>query len=202
MRYYKYFKRFFDIIVSLFLLAILIIPVSVCVLLVFFSEPTLNPLFLQVRIGMNGRSFTIFKIRTMSVALSTKTTTVTTANDSRVTKLGFFLRKIKMDEIPQLLNVLFGNMSIVGPRPDVPGFADMLEGSDRIILSVRPGITGLSSVYFYNEEQLLANQSNAEEYNRNKIWPAKIRLNKFYISKYSFLLDLRILWLTLKRICS
>ncbi len=123
-------------------------------------------------------------------------TSVTAANDPRITNFGKFLRKTKLDELPQLFNVLKGDMSLVGPRPDVPGFADKLQGENRKILALKPGITGLATIAFKNEEELLAEQENPEQYNREIIWPEKVRLNKKYIEQYSFLLDLKILWKT------
>jgi lipopolysaccharide/colanic/teichoic acid biosynthesis glycosyltransferase len=124
------------------------------------------------------------------------TTSVITANNPRITKIGRFLRKTKLDELPQLWNVLLGNMSFVGPRPDVPGFADKLQGEDRIVLSIRPGITGPASLAFRNEEELLAQQENPEQYNREIIWPEKVRINKEYIRNYSLWLDIKIIWKT------
>jgi len=125
-----------------------------------------------------------------------KQSSVVTNNNPNITSFGRFLRKTKLDELPQLWNVLIGNMSLVGPRPDVPGFADQLKGEDRIILSIRPGITGPASLAFKNEEGLLAQQENPEQYNREIIWPEKVAINKAYIENYSFWLDLKILWKT------
>jgi lipopolysaccharide/colanic/teichoic acid biosynthesis glycosyltransferase len=117
-------------------------------------------------------------------------TTVTTSKDSRITTSGAFFRKTKIDELPQLFNVLFGSMSFVGPRPDVAGFADMLEGEDRIILSVRPGITGPASLKYKDEEILLSSQDNPEYYNKNVIWKDKVQINKKYVSEWSFKKDI------------
>ena len=137
----------------------------------------------------------IYKIRSMKPTAEEQSSVIT-VNNPRITRLGHFLRKTKLDELPQLWNVLIGNMSLVGPRPDVTGFADQLKGEDRIILSVRPGITGPASIAFKHEEELLAQQENPEQYNREVIWPEKVRINKAYIENYSFWLDLRILWKT------
>jgi lipopolysaccharide/colanic/teichoic acid biosynthesis glycosyltransferase len=125
------------------------------------------------------------------------TTTVTTAVDPRVTSYGKILRKMKLDELPQLVNVLVGDMSFVGPRPDVPGFADRLTGPDRIILSVRPGITGPATLKYRNEEELLAAQPDPEMYNREVIFPDKVRINREYVEHYSFLADMKYILLTL-----
>jgi len=110
--------------------------------------------------------------------------------DSRITKSGDFFRNMKIDELPQLFNVLFGTMSFVGPRPDVPGFADKLKGEDRIILSLRPGITGPASLKYRDEESLLAKQKDSERYNRNIIWPDKVEINKIYIKEWSLQKDI------------
>lgn len=146
--------------------------------------------FIQERVGRDGKTFRIVKLRTMRPSTST-TTTVTTGRDPRITPLGAFLRRSKIDELPQLLNILAGDMSFVGPRPDMPGFADALEGDDRVILAVRPGITGPATLKFRREEDLLAQQDDPETYNRDVIYPEKVRLNKAYVQDYRFRDDLR-----------
>ena len=123
-------------------------------------------------------------------------TTVTTSYDARITGIGAILRRLKLDELPQLINVLTGTMSFVGPRPDVPGYADRLDGDDRVVLSVRPGITGPATLHFRNEEELLAGQEDPEWYNREVIYPAKVRMNRHYIENYSLREDLRLIWRT------
>lgn len=152
--------------------------------------------FLQKRVGENGKLFTIIKIKTMYP--NKKGSTVTTANDSRITKSGKFFRKYKIDELPQLINVLKGDMSFVGPRPDVPGYADKLEGEDRIILSIKPGITGPASLKYKNEEEILANVENPNEYNDKVIWPDKVKINKEYIKNWSLKKDIEYIIKTLK----
>ena len=117
-------------------------------------------------------------------------THVTTKNDSRITKSGAFFRATKIDELPQLFNVLFGRMSFVGPRPDVKGFADILEDEDRIILSVRPGITGPASLKYRDEESILAQQDNPEAYNKDVIWKDKVQINKNYVKRWSLQKDI------------
>jgi lipopolysaccharide/colanic/teichoic acid biosynthesis glycosyltransferase len=190
----KIIKRIFDIVFStlgLILFSWLI------VLLIILATINTNSfgLFIQKRVGLNASCFKIFKIRTMKVVKNT-TTTVTTINDIRLTKLGKFFRKFKLDELPQLMNIFLGDMSFVGPRPDVSGFANELEGEDRIILIVKPGLTGPASLVFRNEEELLAKQENPEDYNRDVIWPEKVAINKEYIEKYTFSKDLQILYNT------
>lgn len=146
-------------------------------------------LFRQRRVGQYGRVFDIYKVRTMRDRPDV-TTTVTQSHDPRITKLGRVLRRFKIDELPQLWNVLIGDMSLVGPRPDVPGYADRLEGRDRIILSVRPGITGPATLRYRDEEALLAKADDPEDYNRTVIFPDKVRINRDYVENYSFRKDL------------
>jgi lipopolysaccharide/colanic/teichoic acid biosynthesis glycosyltransferase len=153
-------------------------------------------LFRQARVGRHGRPFNLLKIRTMRPVAGIDTS-VTVAGDARITPIGRLLRRLKIDELPQLWNVLVGQMSLVGPRPDVPGFADRLEGEDRIILEVRPGITGPASLEYRNEEALLAAQSDPEAYNRDVIWPDKVRINRQYVENWSFFADLRYIWRTI-----
>lgn len=142
-------------------------------------------LFKQTRIGKEGRPFTIYKLRTIP------------KGKIQPNAWGRFLRKTKLDELPQIINILKGEMTWVGPRPDVPGYADQLKGEDRIILTVKPGITGLASLKYRNEEQLLAQQSNPLQYNDEVIWPDKVRINKWYVENRSFKLDLLIMYYTL-----
>ena len=125
--------------------------------------------------------------------------TVTARDDKRITKLGSFLRKWKFDELPELINVLTGDMSFVGPRPDVPGYADLLTGENRKILALRPGITGPASLKYYNEEEILANVGNPNEYNDKVIFPDKVKINLKYLNDHSFLLDLKIILYTILR---
>lgn len=150
-------------------------------------------IFRQVRIGRHGRPFTVLKIRTMRAIAGT---TVTTANDSRITPLGMRLRRWKIDELPQLWNVLKGDMSFVGPRPDVPGYADRLVGEDAIVTRLRPGITGPATLKYRDEEQLLAGVADPQRHNDDVIWPDKVRINRAYIEHYRFRDDLRYLWQT------
>lgn len=142
-------------------------------------------LFTQTRIGKNGIPFTIYKLRSIPTGASTPN------------PWGQFLRNSKLDEIPQLYNILKGEMTLVGPRPDVPGYADQLEGDDRIVLTLKPGITGLASLKYRNEEQLLAQQPHPQHYNDEVIWPDKVRINKWYASNRTFLIDLQIIFYTL-----
>ncbi len=142
-------------------------------------------LFKQTRIGKNGVPFTIYKLRTIPEGA-----TVPNA-------WGAFLRKSKLDELPQLINVIKGDMAFVGPRPDVPGYADKLEGADRLILTVKPGITGLASLKYRNEEVLLAQQTDPQKYNDEVIWPDKVRINKWYVAHRTWAMDITLLFYTL-----
>lgn len=116
-----------------------------------------------------------------------------TNKEMKITRWGAFLRKYKLDELPQLINILKGEMSFVGPRPDVEGYADLLTDSDRIILSVKPGITGPAQIKYKNEEKILSSQENPQQYNDRVIWPDKVKINKDYVENYSFKRDLQFL---------
>ncbi len=155
-------------------------------------------LFKQQRIGFNGIPFDIYKFRSMVV--NKHDISITLKNDKRITRLGRVLRKSKIDELPQLWNILKGDMSFVGPRPDVPGYADKLEGQDREILSLKPGLTGLDSVKYPNEEEILEKQEDPEKYYDEILYPDKVRVNLNYLKYRSFSLDLRVIIKTLFRI--
>ncbi|OOC47833.1 sugar transferase [Thioalkalivibrio versutus] len=157
-----------------------------------------NGFFTQQRVGRNGRVFRVIKIRTMRVGTGLDTT-VTTGHDPRITPLGRLFRRAKIDELPQLINVLLGQMSFVGPRPDVPGYADALEGEDRVILTVRPGITGPATLKYRDEETLLAGVDDPECYNREVIFPDKVRINREYVQQWSLRKDLGYIWRTVFR---
>ena len=157
-----------------------------------------NGMFVQVRVGRYGRLFKVYKIRTMRPDRLLDST-VTTSRDPRITRIGRMMRRLKLDELPQLFNVLIGDISLVGPRPDVPGYADTLSGEDRLVLSVRPGLTGPATLKYRDEETLLASVADPERYNREVIYPDKIAINKDYVRNYSFLSDLRYILRTLLR---
>jgi len=189
-------KRLFDIALSVVGICIAWGIMLVAWIIASF-ETRSNGLFMQKRIGEDGKPFLVFKIKTMKT-IEGKKSTVTTSSDIRITKSGKFFRRWKIDELPQLFNVLLGTMSFVGPRPDVAGFADQLEGDDRIILSLRPGITGPASLKYKDEEALLAKQKDPERYNRDVIWLDKIEINKTYIEEWSFAKDLSYILKTIK----
>ena len=148
-----------------------------------------NGLFMQERIGKEGKRFQVYKIKTMK-EIPGYESSVTTQRDPRITRSGAFFRRFKIDELPQLFNVLFGSMSFVGPRPDVPGFADRLEGEERVLLTLRPGITGPASLKYKEEERLLTEQDDPEVYNREVIWPDKVKINLAYIQDWSLKQDI------------
>lgn len=181
-------KRIFDVVLSLIGLLVTgwLIAIAALVARIDTGE---SGIFSQQRVGRNGRLFRLFKIRTMRSSEKLQTT-VTTIDDERITRSGRLFRKTKIDELPQLVNVLIGNMSFVGPRPDVPGFADMLNGEDRAILKLRPGITGPATLYYRHEESLLAQSDNPEQFNRSVIFPQKVKMNLDYIRNYSLLGDI------------
>ena len=156
-------------------------------------------LFLQERIGQYGKPFRIYKIRTMKDDVDDNNVFVTTANDKRILPFGKFLRKTKLDEIVELVNVLKGEMSLVGPRPDVAGYADKLTGEDRKILELRPGITGPASLKYINEEELLAKVDDPKKYNDEIIYPDKVKINLEYYYNRSFWGDIRIIFKTIFR---
>jgi len=185
----QFVKRIFDLFFSFFGLIIFLLPILILMIFASFSTQKFG-LFSQKRVGRNGKLFKIFKIRTMKVKIP-KEDFITLKNDDRITPFGKFLRAYKLDELPQLYNVLVGDMSLVGPRPDVPGYADYLVGEDRIILSIKPGITGPATIKFKNEEDLLSDQKNPKKYNDDVIWPEKIKINKQYIQEWSLFNDIK-----------
>ncbi|MGR3572922.1 sugar transferase [Brevirhabdus sp.] len=179
-------KRLFDIVVAALGLALLW-PVIAVTWYMAGRDTGASGFFCQQRVGRGGKLFKVVKLRTMRPVAGT---TVTQAGDVRITRLGAKLRRYKLDELPQLWNVLIGNMSFVGPRPDVPGFMDQLPGSDRKILMLRPGITGPATLKYRNEEVLLAGVDDPERYNAEVIWPDKVRINLEYLNDWSFRKDI------------
>lgn len=188
------FKVIFDKTAAFFAIVVLF-PLLLLISLLIKLNMGSPVFFIQKRIGKNGIMYKMIKFRTMNNNINSSTISI--AGENRITKLGAVLRKYKLDELPELINILKGEMSLVGPRPDVPGYADKLEGEDRIVLNLKPGITGLASLKYRNEEQFLANQINPHQYNDNIIWPDKVRINKWYAYNCSTLLDLKIIFHTL-----
>jgi len=185
----KIIKRLFDIVLSFFGL-IFTSPIIFISWIIASIDTKSNGLFVQKRVGRDAKLFDVYKIKTMR-KVDNINTTVTTQNDVRITKSGAFFRNTKIDELPQLFNVFIGNMSFVGARPDVEGFADKLVGDDRVILSLPPAITGPASIKYKNEETILANVDNPQEYNRDVIWVDKVKINREYIENWSLLKDIK-----------
>lgn len=186
-------KWIFDRITALLGL-ILALPVLLVVAILIKINMRGPVMFSQQRVGRNGQLFTFRKFRTMEEVHHNGSVSV--AGEDRITPLGAKLRKYKLDELPELWDVLIGKMSFVGPRPDVPGYADKLEGDDRIVLSLRPGITGPATLKYRNEEELLATVENPQQYNDEVIYPDKVRINRYYAEHYSFIKDIQIILCT------
>lgn len=187
-------KYIFDRIVSFIGLLCLWPVLIVVAILIKIKMPGGPALFTQKRVGRHGKLFTMHKFRSMTVSHSGSSVSV--AGEARITPLGAKLRKYKLDELPELWDVLIGNMSFVGPRPDVPGYADQLKGDDRRVLELRPGITGPASLKYRDEEELLAKVDNPIEYNDTVIYPDKVRINLYYLNHYSFVKDIQMILCT------
>lgn len=188
---FMFFKSLFDRVMSFFGLIILFPIFLIIAFLIRIKMPGGPIIFKQKRVGQYGKLFTMYKFRSMTVHHSGSSVSV--AGESRITPLGAKLRKYKLDEIPELWNVLVGDMSFVGPRPDVPGYADKLQGEDRRILLLKPGITGPASLKYRNEEELLAKQENPQKYNDEILFPDKVRINIDYLNNWSFVKDIKII---------
>lgn len=180
-------KRFFDLLLALVLLPILVVPILILIVIASVDTRAFG-VFQQARIGQQGKPFMMYKIRSLSIEKH-----VLGHLDKSASGFGRWLRRYKLDELPQVFNVLLGQMSFVGPRPDVKGYADVLQGEDRIILIVKPGITGPATLKYKQEEKLLAQQDNPGWYNDHVIWPDKIQINKSYVKDWSFWKD--VMWL-------
>ena len=169
----------------------------VVAILIKIRMPDGPVIFRQRRVGRYGKIFTMYKFRTMIVDHGGSNVSV--AGENRITPLGHVLRKYKLDELPELWNVLIGDMSFVGPRPDVPGYADALEGEARDVLRLRPGITGPASLKYANEEEILALVDDPQRYNDEVIFPDKVRINLEYYHNHTFMGDLRLILATIFR---
>ncbi len=194
-KYQKFQKRAFDLALAIIGLS-LTWPIILIAWVVASIETRSNGFFIQKRVGKDGKMISVIKIKTMKPD-SKNQSTITTSTDNRITKSGKIFRKTKIDELPQLFNVLIGDMSLVGPRPDVAGYADKLQGEDRVVLSIRPGITGPATLKYKNEEDLLAKVDNPKEYNDKVIWPDKVKINKDYIKNWSLKSDIKYIWETI-----
>lgn len=188
-------KEIFDKVMA-FIGLILFSPVLIIIaIMIKIKMPDGPVLFRQKRIGKDGKVFTIYKFRTMTTNHGGNSISI--AGERRITSLGAILRKYKLDELPELWNVLIGDMSFVGPRPDVPGYADTLQGENKNILKLKPGITGPASLKYRNEEEILATKPNPQKFNDEIIFPDKVRINLFYLNNYSFIVDMKIIFCTI-----
>jgi lipopolysaccharide/colanic/teichoic acid biosynthesis glycosyltransferase len=194
-------KRILDIIGSgMGLLILFPLLILIAILITLDSR---GPIFFQQsRVGRNMRDFKLLKFRTMYYSTKTGSLLTIGNNDSRITKIGRWLRKYKLDELPQLVNVLSGEMSLVGPRPEVRKYVDLYTDNQRFVLSVKPGITDWASVEFFNENELLANAEDPENYYVQRIIPEKISHNLRYITHHDISVDLKIIFLTIRRMIS
>ena len=191
-------KRIMDVFLSMF--GVIILSPLFVFLSFLIKITSKGPVFfIQKRVGEGGDFFKMIKFRTMSI-IQHSSTPISIEGDIRVTKLGVFLRRYKLDELPELFNVLIGNMSFVGPRPDVPGYADKLVGDDRLILKLKPGITGPASLKYSNEEEILSKQKDPQLYNDEVIYPDKVKINLDYYYNQSIWLDIKIIFVTIFRI--
>lgn len=192
-------KRIFDILASFFGIIILL-PLFIIIILLMIVTSGFPIFYLQTRVGKNGKDFQLFKFRTMHLNADKKGLLTVGGKDPRVTNIGYYLRKYKLDELPQLFNVLFGTMSLVGPRPEVRKYVDLYSDEQRKVLSVRPGITDFASLEFINENDLLAKSNNPEQTYINEIMPAKLALNAKYIEQKGILTDFKIILNTIFKI--
>lgn len=205
----KFLKFIFDRTMSFLGLLVLALPMVIIAILVKVTMPDGTVLFRQTRVGKDGNLFRIHKFRTMSN--EKEVSNIAYPNRARVTPLGAWLRRHKIDELPELWDVLIGRMSFVGPRPDVPGYADCLQGNDRVVLKMRPGITGPATLKYRDEEHLIetyvkqakvdgdsrSEDEIAQWYNDEVIYPDKVRINVDYYLNYSFFNDIKIIFQTI-----
>jgi lipopolysaccharide/colanic/teichoic acid biosynthesis glycosyltransferase len=192
-------KRSFDIVCSLIGI-LLLIPFFVMICLIQIISSGFPVFYFQTRVGKNNIDFKLFKFRTMNLNADKQGLLTVGGRDPRVTKLGYYLRKYKLDELPQLFNVLFGTMSLVGPRPEVRKYVDLYNELQANVLSVKPGITDYASLEFINENELLAQSNEPEKTYINDIMPKKLALNLKYIKEQNLLVDLKIITKTILKI--
>jgi lipopolysaccharide/colanic/teichoic acid biosynthesis glycosyltransferase len=192
-------KRLFDIIASLIGI-ILLLPFFIVICLAMIVSCGFPLFYLQTRVGKNGKDFKLFKFRTMHLDADKKGLLTVGGRDPRVTSIGYYLRKYKLDELPQLFNVLFGTMSLVGPRPEVRKYVELYTKEQQQVLSVKPGITDFASLEYINENDLLAKSDNPEKTYIDEIMPAKLALNAKYIQQQGVLVDFKIIVSTILKI--
>jgi len=190
-------KRIIDLFFA-FSAIIILIPLFLLISILIKSTSKGPIFFIQNRVGRDAVIFKMIKFRTMYIDQNSNST-ISVRGDKRITKIGAFLRRYKFDELPELINVMLGDMSLVGPRPDVPGYADKLVGSFRVILKLRPGLTGPASLKYFNEEEILAQRKDPKHYNDTVIFPNKVRINLDYYHNQSIWLDIKIIFATIFR---
>lgn len=189
-------KRLFDFTVS-FVALVILLPVFLLLAMMIRSESAGPVLYLQERVGKNGRLFRLWKFRTMHTDADKLQAITVGKRDPRITRVGTFLRKYKLDELPQLVNVLMGEMSFVGPRPELKKFVDLYTAEQKQVIGVRPGITDYASIQFRNENELLEGKADPIDFYIREIMPVKLGLNLKYIREQSFWLDMRIIFQTI-----
>lgn len=195
-------KRIFDIVLSLFGLIILA-PFFILVALLIVMDSRGGVFYRQVRVGKDGKDFYLFKFRSMRTDADKKGLLITVGGrDSRITRMGYYIRKYKVDELPQLLNVFFGDMSLVGPRPEVRRYVEMYNAEQKMVLTVKPGITDYASIEYSNENELLGKATDPEKVYIEEIMPTKLKLNLKYIAEQGTVTDLKIIFKTLAKIVS
>lgn len=192
-------KRLFDIFFSLIGL-ICLLPFFLVIVLLISLDSSGGVFYFQTRVGLNNKDFKLFKFRTMHVNADRKGLLTVGGRDSRITRIGYYLRKYKLDELPQLFNVLFGTMSLVGPRPEVRKYVDLYTSEQAKILEVKPGITDFASLEYFEENELLAKSAEPEKTYIEEVIPAKLKLNAKYITETGLITDVRIILKTIKRI--
>ena len=194
-------KRLFDIVFSLFLIALLI-PLGLFLAIWIMIDDPGSPFFVQQRVGKNGKTFGLVKFRSMRKNAESKGQLTVGMKDNRITRSGYFIRKYKVDELPQLWNVFVGQMSVVGPRPEVPRYVAMYNEEQQRVLSIKPGITDYASILYVRENEILSKAENPEQSYIEEIMPAKLALNLKYVEEHSFFNDLKIIGQTIRAIFS
>lgn len=195
---YPVFKRISDVLASVCVL-ILLLPLFLIIAIWILMDSPGGVFYKQIRVGLNGREFKLFKFRSMCAGADKKGQ-ITIGNDSRVTKSGQFIRKFKIDEFPQLINIIVGDMSVVGPRPEVPKYVQLYDDDQNRVLSVRPGLTDFATIEYIDEQEQLGQSSEPEKLYINTIMPEKLELNLKYIDSRSFNTDLKIIFKTISSI--
>ena len=192
-------KRLFDILFSATLILVLF-PLGIVVSIWIFLDDFGSPFFVQQRVGLNGKNFGLLKFRSMRKNAESKGQLTVGMKDNRITRSGYFIRKYKIDELPQLVNVFLGEMSVVGPRPEVPKYILLYNEEQQNVLSIKPGITDFASIEYVRENELLSQSPNPEKAYIEEIMPAKLALNLKYVREQSFLTDMKIILQTVKAI--